>query len=142
MDFIDGHIALDRDSVQERLCHTDDTLGELEQIGLVEFCGGSVIKKRHGGRKLVLDLLADGFVSALSKVCDCLKVSGVIPVVINVKMIGFVNVPVELCIKNFVFSVIRKIDYLGKAHVQADQNKKKKEKAFFENSHVFSLLFT
>ena len=125
MDFIDRHIPLDRDSVQERLCHTEDALGELKQIGLVEFCGGSVIKKGNGGRKLVFDILADRFVSAFGQVCDCLKVASVLPVVKNVKMIGFVNLPVELCVENFVLSVIRKIYDLGKA--QACPYQKKEE---------------
>jgi hypothetical protein len=120
MDFVDRHIPLDRDSVQERLCHTEDALGELKQISLVEFCRSSVIKKGNGGRKLVFDLLADGFVGAFGQVCDCLKVASVLPVVKNVKMIGFVDLPVELCIENLVFSVIGKVDYLGITKTRSD----------------------
>jgi hypothetical protein len=142
MDFIDGHVSLNRDTVQERLGNAKDALGELKQICLVEFCGGSVVKKRNRGRKLVFDILADGFVGTLGEIGDFFEVTGVVPIVKNVKMIGFINLPVELCVENLVFSVVGKIDDLGKTHVYADQKKEKKEKAFFENSHVFSSVFT
>jgi hypothetical protein len=115
MDFIDRHISLDRDSVQERLCHTKDALRELKQICLVEFCGSSVIEKGHGSGKLVFDVLADRFIGTLSQACDCLKVAGVIPVVKNVEVVGFVNLPVEFCVKDFILPIIGEVDNLREA---------------------------
>jgi hypothetical protein len=142
MDFVDGHIPLDRDSVKKGFGHAEDSLGKLKQICLVKFCGSPVIKERDGCRKLMFDVLADGFVCALGKVCDRIEAPDVVPVVKNVKMVGFVNFPVEFCVEDFIFTVIRKIDDLRESQVYAYHDQEDKEKAVLENSHIFSSVFT
>jgi len=48
VDFVDGHISLDSNSVQKRLCHPEDSFWDLAQVGLIKICGGGVVEKRDG----------------------------------------------------------------------------------------------
>jgi hypothetical protein len=46
MYFVNGHVALDSNSVEKRLCDTYDSFWELEEIGLIEVCRSFVVEER------------------------------------------------------------------------------------------------
>jgi len=82
----------------------------------------------------VFDILAYGFIGALGQVRDFLKAADIIRIIKNVEVVGFVDIPVELCVQDLVFSIIREIDHLRKAEERADQNEEQKEKASMEKT--------
>jgi len=105
------------DPVKKRLCDTKDTVGDVVQVGLLEIGHSLVEEQRHGSGELVLNIAADLLVSALCIRCEQLQGSHVFCVIINVEMCGFVFIPLEIYVIDFVLSVIGEVIELAKSHL-------------------------
>jgi hypothetical protein len=123
--FIQGHIAADDNSVENRFGGPEHTLWDVE-IGLRHLSGTHIIEKRHGSGELMLYVIADPFISAFSKGGHIFEDLQIFGVEIDVEMICLILIPVKFGIENFVLSEVRKVNDLG--HAEMDHRKKKDKK--------------
>jgi hypothetical protein len=61
----------------------------------------------------MFDVLTYGFISTFGKICYPFEVLDIICVVIDIKVVCFINLPIECFVQDFVFSVIGEIGKLG-----------------------------
>ncbi|MBA7675510.1 hypothetical protein ES703_83746 [subsurface metagenome] len=61
----------------------------------------------------MFDFLADFLVRALSHFCNVFEDLGIFYVMVDVEMLGFIGVPFEFGILDFVFPVVRHVIVLG-----------------------------
>jgi len=140
LEFIERHVAVDGNAVEDRLAHTQDTLGDVEEVGLLEIGISGVIDKGHRVGQLVLEQVANFLIGAFGYGGKVLESLGIFDIKIDAEMVSRVTFPLEVLIHDFILPVIGIIEELLATKGKKDGQEEADEEEGAPNFHPSSFL--